>query len=102
MKDEREYATRSKQMKKHLKDFFNSSITDSLDMTIQSIDGITDKNKLKHFIVNMPAFDSRALRTFIRENEPGMDMTWQYDCANCQKENKIAIPITAEFFWPGT
>ena len=102
MKDEREYATRSKQMKKHLKDFFNSSITDSLDMTIQSIDGITDKNKLKHFIVNMPAFDSRALRTFIRENEPGMDMTWQYDCANCQKENKIAMPITAEFFWPGT
>ena len=50
MKDEREYAAKSKQMRKHLKDLFNTSVTDSLDMSIQSIDGVTDKNKIKHFI----------------------------------------------------
>lgn len=102
MKDEREYSSRSNQMKKHLKDFFETNVTDSLDMAIQSVDGITDKNKIKHFILNMPAFDSRALRAHIKKNEPGMDMTWEFSCSKCQKENKIAMPITSEFFWPGT
>ena len=102
MKDEKENSIRAKSLKKNMSDKAGTAVTDSLEMAICEIDGITDKNKIRHFILNMPAYDSRSLRKFIKDNEPGMNMTWQYDCSACDRENNIAIPITSEFFWPST
>lgn len=81
---------------------YDNNITSFLENTIVSIDGITDKNKIKHFVLNMPALDSRKLRRHIQESEPGIDMSWEYKCQNCGHANDISIPITAEFFWPST
>ena len=89
-------------MKKHLSGLVGDSITSSLEYAIQSIDGIKDRNKIKHFIMNMPAYDSKAIRKFMRENEPGMDMKHSFSCVNCNHENEIVMPITTEFFWPST
>ena len=80
----------------------NNNVTNFLENTIVSIDGITDKNKIKHFITNMPALDSRKLRRHIKQSEPGIDMSWQYSCQNCGHDNDINLPITSEFFWPNT
>lgn len=80
----------------------NNTVTDYLERVIVSIDGIEDKNKITHFIKNMPALDSKKLRKFITESEPGIDMTWEYNCSSCSHDNQIAIPITSEFFWPNT
>jgi hypothetical protein len=77
-------------------------VTSFLERSIVSIDGVTDKNKITHFIKNMPALDSRRLRIHMKENEPGIDMTWEYECKNCRGENKIDLPLTSEFFWPTT
>ena len=77
-------------------------VTSFLERSIVSVDGITDKNKITHFIRNMPALDSRRLRIHMKENEPGIDMTWHYNCDNCRGENKIDLPLTSEFFWPST
>ena len=77
-----------------------NSVTGLLESVIVSIDGIDDKNKITHFIKNMPARDSKSLRTFITKNEPGIDMTWNYKCQSCGSDNDIVIPITSEFFWP--
>ena len=52
--------------------------------------------------MNMPAFDSRSLRKFMRESEPGMEMKCNYECKNCNYMNNAAIPITSDFFWPST
>ena len=79
-----------------------NSITDFLESVILSIDDITDKNKIKHFVQNMPARDSRYLRKYIKENEAGMDMKHTYTCRSCNSENNIFIPVTSEFFWPST
>ena len=78
------------------------SITGFLRHSILSIDGIKDKNKIRHFVNNMPAFDSKSLRKFIRENEPGMDMTSEFKCENCNFKNEFEVPLTSEFFWPST
>jgi len=77
-------------------------VTSYLEASIISIDGITDKNKISHFIKNMPAFDSKSLRSFIKENEPGIDMSHQFACHHCQHVNKANLAITPEFFWPRT
>ena len=79
-----------------------NNITGYLESVILSIDGVEDKNKITHFIKNMPARDSKELRKFITENEPGIDMKWEYQCQSCNANNQINIPITPEFFWPNT
>lgn len=80
----------------------SGKITSFLERSIVSIDGITDKNKITHFIKNMPAMDSRKLRMHMKENEPGIDMSWKYECLTCQSQNEIGLPLTSEFFWPST
>ena len=100
-KDEKEENIKQKR-KEALGFKSENKITSFLENVIVSIDGVTDKNKITHFIRNMPAKDSRMLRLHINENEPGIDMKWEYQCSNCQGNNKIGIPITSEFFWPTT
>lgn len=100
--DERDRSIKEKNLKQHIQSMVESNITGNLELAIQQVGNITDKNKIKHFIMNMPAFDSRSLRNFMRDAEPGMDMTCSFDCQNCNAHNKVDIPITADFFWPST
>jgi len=80
----------------------DNTVTSFLESTIVKVDDITDKNKIRHFIENMPALDSRKLRLHILKSEPGIDMDWQYNCQSCLSLNEFGIPITSEFFWPST
>lgn len=102
LNDEREKSIKEKTLSKHIQTMVSTNVTGNLELAIQQIDDITDKNKIKHFIMNMPAYDSRALRKFMQENEPGMDMFQEFKCKNCGADNKSSIPITSEFFWPST
>ena len=102
LRDERERTAKEKTLNQHIKVLIESNVTGNLETVIQRIDNITDKNKIKHFIMNMPAYDSRALRKFIKDCEPGMDMSCSFTCENCGAANDSNIPITTEFFWPST
>ncbi len=99
-KDEKERETISKNQSKLFNTKTGTAVTSFLEHSILSVDGKTDKLKIRHFIHNMPAYDSRSLRRFINENEPGMDMTWNFSCSECGEDNDTSLPITAEFFWP--
>jgi hypothetical protein len=101
-KDEKEQDLKEKRYKQLGIDKPDASVTDFLEKIIVSIDGVTDRNKITHFINNMPALDSRKLRLHVGENEPGIDMSWKYSCSSCQHENDINVPVTPEFFWPST
>lgn len=100
--DEKEQELKEKRYKQLGINKPDASVTDFLEKIIVSIDGITDRNKITHFIKSMPAQDSRKLRLYVAENEPGIDMSWNYECSNCQHENDINVPVTPEFFWPST
>lgn len=100
-KDDREEETKQKRMEA-LKINTDNSVTNFLERIIISVDGVTDKNKIKHFILNMPALDSRKLRLHVSNSEPGIDMQWKYQCENCGHDNRFNIPVTSEFFWPST
>ena len=80
----------------------DNTVTNFLERIILSVDGVTDKNKIKHFINNMPALDSRKLRLHVNNSEPGIDMSWKYTCKKCGHNNEFSLPVTQEFFWPST
>ncbi len=75
-------------------------VTGRLAHSILSVDGIEDRHKIKMFIQNMPARDSRALRTYMSEKEPGVDMRCAMSCPSCDTASMIDLPIGINFFWP--
>jgi hypothetical protein len=77
-----------------------TSITDRLCRSITEIDGITDKNKIRIFVNNMPVRDSLSLRRFLDNNEPGIDMSVWLNCNSCHEESEVNLPMGPSFFWP--
>lgn len=77
-------------------------ITTRLQHQLVAVDNIKDKNKVSHFIKNMPARDSLALRKHIDRNEPGVEMKAWYDCPACMESSEVRLPMGASFFWPDT
>jgi hypothetical protein len=81
----------------------SSELTTRLRQTIVSINGNTDKQYIRKFIENeLLSRDSLALRQYIRTVTPNMDLTFEFTCPNCQNEERMGLPLTAQFFWPDT
>ena len=101
--DEREMSLTAERKKKLMPGAkVESLVTGRLEHVIESIDGVTDRNKINMFIQNMPALDSRKLRTYIDENEPGIDMNAWMECQQCSTESQVPLPVGIGFFWPQT
>lgn len=76
-------------------------VTTNLLYSIVSVDGVTDRQKITGFVRNvMPARDSLALRTYIRENEPGILMKQDVTCGNCGRTEEVSMPLGVKFLWP--
>ena len=86
--------------KKKLGGDVDNVVTKRLHYSILSVDGITDKNKIATFIKNMPAKDSRDLRKYMDDNEPGIEMKAWMQCESCYEQSEVTLPIGANFFWP--
>ena len=78
----------------------DNNVTDRLNRSILQIENIKDKNKIKLFVQNMPARDSLALRRFLDNHEPGVDMKATMECTHCFEESEVELPIGPTFFWP--
>ncbi len=99
--DEKELSS-AQERKKKLGLQQDTIITDRLQNAIVSVQSITDKTKIGMFIKEMPARDSLALRKFLDNNEPGIDMTVNMKCPHCFEESEIKLPIGINFFWPNS
>jgi ribosomal protein L37AE/L43A len=75
-------------------------VTTRLLHTVVTVDGVTDRAKVQHFVRNMPARDSLALRKHIDAIEPGIEMKAWMDCPNCGENSEVRLPMGASFFWP--
>ena len=99
--DERERSTTEARKKKVLGSAgLESSVTSRLEQIVVSVDGVTDRAKVNHFVKCMPALDSRSLRKHVDENEPGIDMSVWMNCPHCGTDSQVGLPIGANFFWP--
>jgi hypothetical protein len=76
-------------------------MTTRIRVMIVSIDGNSDRNFIKKFVEQeLPSRDSLALRSYVRENSPDLDMNFDFSCDECGNEERVSVPLTAQFFWP--
>ena len=52
---------------------YTHAVTNRLEMSIMSVNGITDRDYIKQYVRNMNVRDSSSLRRYINTNEPGLD-----------------------------
>jgi len=75
-------------------------LTDSFKQFIVSISSVTDRTQINGFIDNMPAADSRWLRTAYSKLVPNIDATQDFECPACGYQQEMEVPFTSDFFWP--
>ena len=100
-RDEEEQSTILERRRKAMPDIqIDTIITSRLEFAILSIENVQDRNKTNTFIKSMPALDSRSLRNYISDNEPGIDMTGKFRCSHCSANTQVSLPLGSSFFWP--
>jgi len=78
----------------------DTTMTDQYKMIIVSLNGVVERSKVEEFVDVMPAMDATHLRKEYDRARPDVDMTFQFECSNCNAENETDIPFSANFFWP--
>jgi len=85
----------------------SSDLTTRLKYVITSVNGNQDRATIRKFI-DSPQFsakDSLALRRYMREHNPDIDMSFDFKCSDpenkgCSFERRSDVPIGASFLWP--
>lgn len=93
-------ASQSKEQKKKLKLPADETITDVLLRTVVSLDGNNDRARISQFVKGMPARDSLALRTYIRDHEPSIVFRQEITCESCENTEEVVVPLGVTFLWP--
>lgn len=76
-------------------------LTTRLKETLLSIDGLYDRKEIENFVDNeLFAADSRALRAYIKEVSPDIDLTWEFISEETGERREMSLPIDLTFFWP--
>ena len=89
-----------KDIKQSSKFGVSSDITTRLRYTVTEVDGDTKSSTITQFTQNLLARDSVALRSYIRDIAPDIDLTSEVEIGG--ETVSVAIPLTVEFFWPST
>ena len=73
-----------------------SELTTRLKYIITSVEGDNELKTIREFVDNyLLARDSRSLREYIRQIQPDVDLTYQFEDGE-----EVMIPIGIGFFWP--
>lgn len=90
-----------KQLKKMFKES-SKELTTRLKYIITSIDGISNPQTVRKFVdEKLMANDSRELRKQMRDTNPDVDMSFNFNCQHCSLEGRrLDVPVGASFLWP--
>ena len=82
-------------------DSVSQDISTRLRYMILEVDGNTDKGFINNFVRNsLLARDSRALRNYVQEITPDLDLTFNFVSELTGEEEALDIPFGAGFFYP--
>ena len=87
-----------KELEQSKKFGYNTEISTRLRYTITAVDGDDSADMITAFSQNMLARDSMALRNYIQEISPDIDLTSEIEIGG--ETVSVSIPLTVEFFWP--
>jgi len=76
------------------------NITRQLEGMIVAVNGSEDLEMIRYLVDNIPSADSRHLRSVYRMAMPNIDMTQTFECTECDYEQDMEVPLSADFFWP--
>ena len=77
---------------------YNAEISTRLRYTIIEVDGDKTPETITAFSQNMLARDSMALRNYIQDISPDIDLTSEIEIGG--EPVSVSIPLTVGFFWP--
>ena len=78
-----------------------SEVTTRLKKAILSVDGDQTPKRINEFIDHeLLSRDSFALREYLREITPDVDMSFTFVSEATGEETQMDIPLNVEFFWP--
>jgi predicted RNA-binding Zn-ribbon protein involved in translation (DUF1610 family) len=77
-----------------------TNMTDQYKRMIVSIEGITDKSTINHYVDNMPLRDARHLKLAYKMVSPDIKIHNEFQCTNCGHEETLEVPFGADFLWP--
>ena len=77
---------------------YNAEISTRLRYTITEVDGDKTPETITAFSQNMLARDSMALRKYINDISPDIDLTSEIEIGG--EPVSVSIPLTVGFFWP--
>ena len=77
-----------------------NSITRQLRLIVLAVNGDTNQNSINYAVENMPSIDARHLRLAYKLATPNVDLTQVFECNECDYEQDMEVPLTADFFWP--
>ena len=78
-------------------------LTTRLKNLIIAVDGEAGRATINNFVDNeLFALDSRALRSYMKDISPDLDMTFTFVSDTTGEVKEIDIPMNVSFFWPGT
>lgn len=98
--DEKEIETELAALAK-INKFNSSEITTRLKKSLVQINDKTDRKFINTYVdTQLLSRDSLALRQFIKKVTPDIDSTFNFVCTSCSHEERTAVPVTANFFWP--
>jgi len=78
----------------------NKLVTEKYVLQIMEVNGNRDKLYIKKFIAAMPMKDSMFFREYVRRIEPGLDLSYEFECPACGELDIRDIPITPKLFYP--
>lgn len=97
--DERKIEEELKGLKKMKQEA--GELTTRLKYMILSIDGDYERKTVRQFVDNqLLARDSRALREYIKDIQPDVDMTFEYEDADGEMQRGVTVPLNVNFLWP--
>ena len=102
-KDELEMDIEVEAIKRVFKDDTNAVSRESstrLKYLIKSVDGKTDRKSINEFVDNeFLSVDSVEFRKFVGNTSPDLDFRIEVKNSRGEQE-RVAVPMTAQFFWP--
>ena len=75
-------------------------VTKQLANMVVAVNGDPSIEARRFLINNIPSMDSRHLRLAYRLAAPNIDLTQVFECSACDFEQKMEVPLSADFFWP--
>jgi hypothetical protein len=77
-----------------------TTMTDQYKRMIVSVQELTERDTINHYVDNMPLRDARHLRLAYKMVSPDIKIAEDFECSTCGHEQELEVPFGADFLWP--